>query len=154
MSWLVSRYLVILLIKRTNLSQLHLLVSCINKQNYDVYFVIDGSLSVTPTNFRRVKNFLKSFISYMQIGAGKNHIGLIQFSEEHLTGIEYSIDDVQKKGVILKKLLDMQYQAGRYTLTGQALKIILDSVGNTSHTWKLLKCFTLFLCDNTIPTRF
>lgn len=121
------------LLKKSNPRQLHLLVSCTNEQNYDIYFVIDGSVSVTPTNFRRVKNFLKNFINHVKIGPDKNHIGLIQFSEDHLTSTEHSIDSKQEKEVILQKLLDMRYQAGRYTLTGQALKIILDSVSNTSN---------------------
>ena len=105
-----------------------LTVQCTQARNYDIYFAIDSSLSITSRNFRRVRAFLYSFISLMEIGPDKNHIGLIQFSEEHLTRTEYSFSDLQEKAAILQTLKDMRYQNGRSTFTGSALKIIMDSV--------------------------
>ncbi len=64
----------------------------------------------------------------MEIGPDKNHVGLIQFSEEYLTEVEYSFKDAQEKAAILKKLSEMRFHNGRATFTGTALKIILDSV--------------------------
>jgi hypothetical protein len=64
----------------------------------------------------------------MEIGPDKNHVGLIQFSEENLTDTVFSFKDTQEKATILQKLQEMRYHSGQATFTGVALKIILDSV--------------------------
>lgn len=107
---------------------LYLSGQCTEERNHDIYFVIDGSRSIRAKNFQRVRKFLHSFINHIEIGPDKNHIGLIQFSEENLTTVEFGFEDTQQKEVIFQKLNDLRYQSGRATFTGVALKIILDSV--------------------------
>lgn len=104
------------------------LVQCNYERFHDIYFIVDGSLSITPNNFRKLKNFLINFISYVQVGDDRNHIGLIQFSEERLTSVEFGFKDKQEKTAILQKISEMSYHRGQRTFTGQALKIVLDSV--------------------------
>jgi hypothetical protein len=77
----------------------------------------------------------------MEIGPDKNHVGLIQFSEEHLTRTEYSFSEAQEKTAILQRLGEMRYHNGRATFTGAGLKIIMDTVRFFAFQvlWYLLK---------------
>lgn len=111
-----------------------ILVECPQDIGYDIYFVVDGSQSITSRNFLRVREFLSSFISELDIGKNANQVGLIQFSEESLTSEEYSFNDIQDKLKIVQTINEMTYHGGRYTFTGSALKIVVDSV-NTPKTF-------------------
>ena len=50
------------------------------KSEADILFLIDGSGSVRASNFVKVKNTLKRTIRMFQLGAGRTHVGVVQFS--------------------------------------------------------------------------
>ncbi|XP_078329827.1 protein PIF-like [Crassostrea virginica] len=46
----------------------------------DVVFVLDGSDSVTPVNFDKVKKFTADIVNQFDLGQAKVHVGVIEFS--------------------------------------------------------------------------
>ena len=74
----------------------------------DVAFVIDGSSQSRP-QFNAMKNLMKSFVSNLDIGKGKNHIGIVKYggsaeialpfdSLNNFQAIDRHIDGIQPRG--------------------------------------------------------
>lgn len=94
----------------------------------DVLLIVDGSASVGYRNLRKVKKFLQKLVLELHIGKHYNRLGLVQFSEENRTRVEFGFnqyDDARKIGRAISK---MPYHAGKKTMTGHALGLANDKV--------------------------
>ncbi len=91
----------------------------------DVLFLIDGSGSVKPQNFDRLRVLLKNIIDRMNVdydwGAG-SHVALIQFSSRQKTKVEFNLDTFNNKEDMKNAIDVMKYQR-KYTYTGHALEL-------------------------------
>ena len=96
--------------------------------NWDIFFAIDGSLSIRKHNFERIRQFLKYFVIHGNVSVETNHVGLLQFSEEENATIEFGFSFQQQRSAILRRLQLVRYHAGKSTFLGAGLKIVLDLV--------------------------
>ncbi|KAJ8290831.1 hypothetical protein GJAV_G00018080, partial [Gymnothorax javanicus] len=84
----------------------------------DVLFLIDGSSSISRTEFMLMQQFMSSFINMSEIGRDKLHVGVLQFSTT--PGEEFPLNRFYDKGSIIQAINSIQQLEGN-TYTGAAL---------------------------------
>ncbi|XP_053570261.1 collagen alpha-6(VI) chain-like [Bombina bombina] len=96
---------------------------CVDTEEADIYFLIDGSGSIYPEDFIDMKNFMIELISMFQVGANRVRFGVVQYSD--VPQIEFTINEyyTQKS---LKEAVKQIYQLGGGTRTGDALKSMVN----------------------------
>uniref|UniRef100_A0A671VBU4 Matrilin 2 n=1 Tax=Sparus aurata TaxID=8175 RepID=A0A671VBU4_SPAAU len=90
----------------------------------DLVFVIDGSKSLGPANFERVKRFVNSIVDSLDISRTGTHVGLLQFSTKVRT--EFTLGQYTTAQAIKQAVSRMQYM-GRGSMTGSALRHMFES---------------------------
>ena len=94
--------------------------------------MIDGSGSVRPHNFEKLKAFLQNIVDRLDVGPGKVNVALIQFSSRELTKVEFNLDAYDSKEAVKNAIGEVKYQQ-RYTYTGHALQLARNEV---SEYWR------------------
>lgn len=92
---------------------------CVNTEEADIYFLVDGSGSIYPDDFQDMKTFMKELISMFQVGDSQVRFGVVQYSDD--PQIEFTISEYTSQKS-LKKALQSINQLGGGTSTGAALK--------------------------------
>ncbi|GCB69450.1 hypothetical protein scyTo_0012428 [Scyliorhinus torazame] len=97
--------------------------ACSNPEVADVIFLIDGSSSIQPSDFVKVRHFAEALINKTEVAESGVQIGVIQFSTKpHLA---FQLDQYDDKAKLLKAVHQIQ-QLGGGTNTGQALNFTID----------------------------
>eukprot|EP00079_Xenopus_tropicalis_P026917 XP_012820989.1 PREDICTED: collagen alpha-6(VI) chain-like isoform X2 [Xenopus tropicalis] len=91
---------------------------CVDTEEADIYFLIDGSGSIYPEDFEDMKKFMIELISMFQVGANRVRFGVVQYSDVRRTEFFISEHNTQK---MLKDAISQIEQLGGGTLTGEAL---------------------------------
>lgn len=89
---------------------------------------MDGSASIGKQQFESVRQFIVHLINAVRVHEDYTHFGLLQFSTNRQTKIEFGLDDSHDSNVLLKKVDDLKYQSGLSTRTGNALGIVDQEV--------------------------
>ena len=63
---------------------------CSHKRQ-DLFVVVDGSKNVGSSEFDQVRTFLQDFVSRLDVGLGKTHVGLLVVNNKKRTKIEISL---------------------------------------------------------------
>ena len=63
---------------------------CSHKKQ-DLFVVVDGSKDVGSKEFHKVKKFLQDFVTRLDVGLGKTHVGLLVVNNRERTKIEISL---------------------------------------------------------------
>ena len=104
---------------------------------HDIFFVVDGSASIKSRNFVFVRKFLMDLLGLLRLGISNINIGMLQFSEVKKTEILMDLDKYPLEEQM--RVVDtMAYQAGKKTMTGNALTMVADQVGI------ITLCFVLY----------
>ncbi|XP_058853711.1 cartilage matrix protein-like [Acipenser ruthenus] len=96
----------------------------------DVVFLIDGSKSVRPENFELVKKFINQIVDKLDVSETKSHVGLVQYSSS--VRQEFPLGRFNTKKDLKEAVKKMSYME-KGTMTGQALRYLLDSSFTPSH---------------------
>lgn len=94
----------------------------------DVFLVVDGSLSIGPTQFEKIRVFVTKLVETLVVNPNMTHFGLLQFSSIRKTRVEFSLDYSHREATLLNRIKYLRYQRGRSTYTGNALKIVEEEV--------------------------
>uniref|UniRef100_A0A3Q1FMU4 Collagen type VI alpha 6 chain n=1 Tax=Acanthochromis polyacanthus TaxID=80966 RepID=A0A3Q1FMU4_9TELE len=89
----------------------------------DIVFLIDGSSSIGISNFNEIRQFLRSVVSGLDIGADKVRVGVAQYSDEPYQ--EFLLNDHMDKQSLLTAVDTFQYRTGG-TETGEAIDFLLN----------------------------
>ncbi|XP_062424459.1 collagen alpha-6(VI) chain-like [Rhea pennata] len=87
----------------------------------DIVFLVDTSTSIGQENFQKVKDFLSTFVSSLDIGLDAIRVGLAQYSDE--TYRIFLLNQYSSKSDVLKQIEDLPYGRGE-TYTGTALDFV------------------------------
>ncbi|XP_021254076.1 collagen alpha-3(VI) chain isoform X5 [Numida meleagris] len=91
----------------------------------DIIFLLDGSLNVGNANFPFVRDFVVTLVNYLDVGADKTRVGLVQFSDTPKT--EFSLYSYQTKSDIIQRLGQLRPKGGSVLNTGSALNFVLSN---------------------------
>ncbi|OXB68886.1 UNVERIFIED_CONTAM: hypothetical protein H355_003784 [Colinus virginianus] len=84
----------------------------------DIVFLVDSSNSIRPAEFQKIKDFMQSFVTKVNVGLDNVRIGLLQFSSEIRE--EFQLDRYSAIADVQRAIQEMQ-QIKLGTLTGKAL---------------------------------
>ncbi|XP_061852896.1 collagen alpha-6(VI) chain [Colius striatus] len=91
---------------------------CLDTEAADIYFLIDGSSSVSYSDFDDMKNFLNKMVGMFNIGVNKVRFGLVQYS--HFNELEFKLSKYNSASNLIKAIENLR-QIGGDTYTGEAL---------------------------------
>ncbi|XP_073486432.1 collagen alpha-4(VI) chain-like isoform X2 [Aquarana catesbeiana] len=92
---------------------------CVDTEEADIYFLIDGSGSIYPEDFEDMKNFMTKVVSVFQVGPNSVRFGVVQYSDNPRVEFTINMFNAQKT---LKEAIKEIYQLGGGTQTGKALQ--------------------------------
>lgn len=94
----------------------------------DIIFLIDGSESITPKDFRKMKEFMERMVNQSNVGADEIQIGLLQFSSTPRE--EFRLNRYSSKVDMRRAISDVK-QMNDGTRTGKALNFTLPFFGRS-----------------------
>lgn len=89
----------------------------------DIIFLVDGSGSIDPEDFSKMKKFMNTIISKSIIGKDSVQVGVVQFSS--LSKAEFALKQFSDKYEMQQAVNDIQ-QLGAGTMTGDALYFVSE----------------------------
>ncbi|XP_021243394.1 collagen alpha-6(VI) chain isoform X2 [Numida meleagris] len=92
---------------------------CVDTEEADIYFLIDGSGSIYPSDFQDMKTFMNEVIRIFQVGANSVRCGVVQYASESKTEIMIGQHNQMMK---LREAIENIGQIGGGTKTGNALR--------------------------------
>uniref|UniRef100_A0A671FFT8 VWFA domain-containing protein n=1 Tax=Rhinolophus ferrumequinum TaxID=59479 RepID=A0A671FFT8_RHIFE len=102
---------------------------CVYIEKADIYFLIDGSGSITQDDFLEMKMFMNEVIKLFHVGPDRVQFGVVQYSDRiHSQFVLSQYPSVTR----LKEAIDGIQQTGGGTLTGQALSNMAQVFANTA----------------------
>uniref|UniRef100_A0A8B9QGF4 VWFA domain-containing protein n=1 Tax=Apteryx owenii TaxID=8824 RepID=A0A8B9QGF4_APTOW len=87
----------------------------------DLVFLIDGSRSISKSNFSVMKTFMKEIVDSFVISKEKVHVGVVQYSQDPQK--EFSLNDFYTNTTI-KEQIDSIEQLRSSTFTGKGLRFV------------------------------
>lgn len=87
----------------------------------DIVFLVDTSTSIGPENFQKVKNFLYTLVSSLDVSSNQIRVGLAQYSDE--TFKVFLLNQYSLKSDILEQIQNLPYRSGG-SYTGTALDFV------------------------------
>ncbi|XP_042280535.1 collagen alpha-6(VI) chain-like isoform X2 [Thunnus maccoyii] len=96
---------------------------CENANMADIVFLVDGSSSISPADFRKIQNFLRQIVRTLNIGDNKVRVGLAQYSDD--PSQEFLLKDHKDKRSLLAALDRLSHRRGG-TKTGKAIEFLKE----------------------------
>uniref|UniRef100_A0A8C5F2R0 VWFA domain-containing protein n=1 Tax=Gopherus evgoodei TaxID=1825980 RepID=A0A8C5F2R0_9SAUR len=87
----------------------------------DIVFLVDTSTSIGQENFQKVKNFLYTLVSSLNVSSDQIRVGLAQYSDETFT--VFLLNQYSLKSDILEQIQNLPYRSGE-SYTGTALDFV------------------------------
>lgn len=94
----------------------------------DIIFLIDGSESIAPKDFGKMKEFMERMVNQSNVGADEIQIGLLQFSSTPRE--EFRLNQYSSKVDMRRAISDVE-QMNDGTRTGKALNFTLPFFGRS-----------------------
>ncbi|KAM3614607.1 uncharacterized protein V6R79_016766 [Siganus canaliculatus] len=85
----------------------------------DVFFLTDSSWSISTSDYKKMKDFMKSLIGKTSVGRDEVHVGVMQYSTD--PKLEFTLNDYNSKDE-LSKAIDGMQQIQDFTYTGKAIE--------------------------------
>nr|XP_056713046.1 collagen alpha-6(VI) chain [Euleptes europaea] len=103
--------------------RLLLKTGCMDTEEADIYFLIDGSSSIHPLDFDQMKTFLNEVIKLFNVGPNHIRFGVVQYSDASSIKLHFSLDEYTKRSTLEKAINNINQLSGD-TYTGEALKFM------------------------------
>lgn len=108
-------------IKGSNSCSCFFFPACVEKDEADIYFLIDDSGSIQTSDFADMKTFIRQFIRFLYIGPHHVRIGLAKYADSPT--LEFDLTTYSDK-MSLEKAVNATKHVGGGTETGEALKFM------------------------------
>uniref|UniRef100_A0A7M4EDK8 VWFA domain-containing protein n=1 Tax=Crocodylus porosus TaxID=8502 RepID=A0A7M4EDK8_CROPO len=110
----------------------------------DIIFLVDGSESIHPVDFQKMKDFMQLIVNRSDIGTDKVRIGLLQFSSEAKE--EFQLNRYSTKTGLRRAISEIrQLKSG--TLTGKALAFAASYFDKTKGGRPEIKQYLIVITD-------
>ncbi|XP_059584780.1 collagen alpha-6(VI) chain [Alligator mississippiensis] len=118
---------------------------CVDTEEADIYFLIDGSSSITYPDFVDMQTFLTGVINLFNIGPDKVQFGVVQYS--HWVELEFELGKYNTAGDLVKVIENIR-QIGGNTNTGAALSYMRPLFAKArSQRARRVPCHLIVLTD-------
>lgn len=88
----------------------------------DFAFILDGSGSISRSNWGRIKDFVKRIIDSFAVSPGGSHFALLEYSDEPKVYLRFNdFSGAQLNGVNVKRKVEEIIQSGGKTFIDKAL---------------------------------
>lgn len=94
----------------------------------DITFVVDVSSSRSDTDFMKVKEYMKSFISNFPVGPLDNRYQFSVVTYSETPRIQFLLNKYENKTDIFNAIDDIEHDNDGVTMTGEALKKVREQV--------------------------
>ncbi|KAG8516266.1 Collagen alpha-4(VI) chain [Galemys pyrenaicus] len=95
--------------RRASFSRTSLREDCVHVQKAEIYFLIDGSDTITPDDFLEMKSFMHEIIKMFHVGPDRVRFGVVQYSigvssefflhqYSNVAGLQRAIGGIQQRG--------------------------------------------------------
>ncbi|XP_053350350.1 collagen alpha-6(VI) chain-like [Clarias gariepinus] len=95
---------------------------CVQTEEADIYFLIDHSGSIYPSDFQDMKKFILEFLLMFSIGPKQVRVGVVKFADN--TTLEFRLNKYNDRAS-LERAVDSILQIGGGTKTGDALSFMM-----------------------------
>ena len=92
----------------------------------DLVFAVDGSNTLTPGQFKNLKETMKKILDSYTISQSGTHVGVIEFSDT--SNEKTRLTDSYDKNVIYTKIDDIKQSRGDLRVTDEALKMAANKM--------------------------
>ncbi|CAB4028884.1 Hypothetical predicted protein, partial [Paramuricea clavata] len=103
------------------------------QEKKDILIMMDGSKSIGKRKFKKVRSFLQDFLSRVDVGSSRIHVGVIEFSDSHTTSIEVSLNQYTTVEDLVAAVAKIMYQGGKEADLLDALRTADSTVLTGSH---------------------
>lgn len=93
------------------------------REKRNIFFLVDGSGSVSTTTFENFKKFMSLVVESFDIGPNTTHVGLLQYSSKSHTGLEFYFTEYQTAGELTDAISKVEFHYGAYTFGGYAMDL-------------------------------
>lgn len=107
---------------------------CVQTDEADIFFLVDHSGSIYPSDFKDMKTFITEFIHTFRIGPDHVRIGVVKYAD--YPELEFDLTKYSDRKT-LEKAIDSINQRGGGTETGKALKYMSDQFTTSSRDHKV-----------------
>lgn len=120
--------------------------SCVDTEEADIYFLVDGSGDLSSEDVKDIKDFMKDIVGVFKIGATKVRIGVVQYSYAPKT--EFDVVKYTNKQEIVTAINNIRFIGGELSVTGQALTHMKDLFNEADKTRKIrVRRFLITITD-------
>ncbi|XP_006883460.1 PREDICTED: collagen alpha-5(VI) chain [Elephantulus edwardii] len=98
---------------------------CVDTNEADIYFLIDGSGSIKTEQFQEIKEFMAEVTEMFSIGPDRVRVGAVQYSYKNT--VEFRISTYDNEVDLRKAIFNIKQQGGD-TKTGAALDFMLPII--------------------------
>ncbi|XP_045153631.1 collagen alpha-5(VI) chain [Echinops telfairi] len=124
---------------------------CVDTDEGDLYFLIDGSGSIRKEQFMEIKEFMSEVTNMFSIGPDRIRVGAAQFSDE--CTLEFDIDSYSNNVDVRKAVFNLKQKKGR-TFTGQALTFMQQVIKEgRKHRFSAIPTYLIVLTDGKSDDR-
>jgi hypothetical protein len=100
---------------------------CSHKKQ-DLFIVIDGSRKVGADEFNQAKMFLQDFVTRLDVGLGRTHVGLLLVDRTEKTKIEISLGQYDSKNSLSNAIGRIKHHKRRRSDMAHALELVQNEV--------------------------
>lgn len=100
------------------------------QEKKDILFALDGSRNVDTDTFNKAKKFIDEICSHLDIAPSLIHVGMLQYSDELNTRIEFGLGQFTKYYQIKQSLQNVFHSQGKTSDFENALTIIDEKVSH------------------------
>ncbi|KAM9852029.1 collagen alpha-6(VI) chain-like [Aulostomus maculatus] len=101
---------------------------CKKTQKADIIFLVDGSTSITTTEFKSMQKFMQSVVNQTTVGKSQTRFGVILFANDPKS--HFTLNSYESKRDVLQAIKNLEKPNGD-TYTGKALEYSLKFFGAT-----------------------
>ncbi|XP_032872834.1 collagen alpha-6(VI) chain-like isoform X2 [Amblyraja radiata] len=120
--------------------------SCVDTEEADIYFLVDGSGDLSSEDVKDIKDFMKDIVRVFSIGATKVRVGVVQYGYAPRT--EFDIVKYTNKQEIVTAINNIRFIGGGQSVTGQALTYMKDLYSEADKSRKIrVRRFLITITD-------
>ncbi|XP_062925868.1 collagen alpha-6(VI) chain-like [Mobula hypostoma] len=93
--------------------------SCIDTEEADIYFLIDGSGKLSSEDLKDIKDFMINIVRVFRIGKDKVRVGVVQYGYTAQT--EFDVTKYTNQKEVIAAINKIRLIGGEYSMGGQAL---------------------------------